>query len=70
MKYILLALFPLSLAACAGDTNPQPLAPQDRLVQPGRADSAAYWDALDNVPGARTGEADYYYSHHGGGGAL
>lgn len=74
MKYLPLLLITLSLTACAaGEDYHGPTRAQDKLVQPGRVtgdstNDQAYWDALDNVPGARTGEADYYYSHRGGGG--
>ena len=73
----LLVLAALPLSGCMvryQDTTPiAPGAPaadtptQERLVQPGPASAPGYWGALDNVPGARTGESDYYYSHGGSG---
>ena len=67
MKPILPLLALFAFADCVAAPDPA-TSTQERLVQPGPAAAPGYWDALDNVPGARTGESDYYYSHGGGGG--
>ncbi len=72
MKYLPLLLLALSITGCAiGQNYAGPTRTQDRLVQPGqvtgdKANDQAYWDALNGVPGARTGKTDFYYSHGGG----